>query len=425
MHPITAPETTIRVACTHCGDDCPGEPIELSSQPELHFCCQGCKAVYEPLAASNLCGYYHLDGQAGQRVKTVRLLGRFDYLDLESVQSQLLAFRSSTLARLTLTIPQMHCASCIWLLENLFRLNAGVLESRVNCLRKELTVSYQPATTNLKEVVTLLAAINYEPQITLAKLGAQPHAANRTLYYQLGVAAFGFGNVMLLAFPDYFSFTEGLHALFGRVFGWLSLLLALPVLLVSACSFYRSVWLGLRQRYINLDFPISLGLTALFTTSVFDVLMQRGPGYFDSFTGLVFFMLIGKWMQQHSYDTLRFDRDFTSYFPVAVALLTKSGEQSVSVKELPAGQRIRERRQEIIPADAVLLRSTDLIDYSFVSGESVPVARAVGKVVYAGGRQVVMVGDNLNDAGALQRADVGIALTETLGRRRGPPGRHR
>ncbi|TGE17384.1 heavy metal translocating P-type ATPase [Hymenobacter elongatus] len=387
--PLTAaPETLNRVACTHCGDDCPDEPVQLAEHPELHFCCPGCQAVYELLAASNLCGYYRLDEQPGQRVKTVELPGRFDYLALESVQSQLLAFRSPALARLTLTIPQMHCASCIWLLENLFKLNAGIRESRVNFLRKELTVSYQPATTSLKDVVTLLAAINYEPQITLAELGAQPHAASRTLYYQLGVAAFGFGNVMLLAFPDYFSFTEGLHAAFGRFFGGLSLLLALPVLLVSARSFYQSAWQGLRQRYINLDFPISLGLTALFTTSVFDVLTQRGPGYFDSFTGLVFFMLIGKWVQQHSYDALRFDRDFTSYFPVAVTRLTKAGEQSVSVKELQAGQRIRVRHQEIIPADAVLRRGVGLIDYSFVSGESVPVARAVGEVVYAGGRQV-------------------------------------
>ncbi|MDO7850436.1 heavy metal translocating P-type ATPase [Hymenobacter convexus] len=387
--PLTAaPDTLNRVACTHCGDDCPDDPIRLSSRPALHFCCQGCKAVYELLDASNLCGYYQLDAQAGQKVKAVELPGRFDYLDLESVQSQLLAFRSPALARLTLSIPQMHCASCIWLLENLFKLNAGIRESRVNFLRKELTVSYQPAATSLKDVVTLLAALNYEPQITLAELGAQPHRASRTLYYQLGVAAFGFGNVMLLAFPDYFSFTESLHALFGRVFGGLSLLLALPVLLVSARGFYQSAWQGLRQRYINLDFPICLGLTALFITSVFDVLTQRGPGYFDSFTGLVFFMLIGKWVQQHSYDALRFDRDFTSYFPVAVTLLTKAGEQSVSVKELQAGQHIRVRHQEIIPADAVLRRGAGLIDYSFVSGESVPVAKAVGEVVYAGGRQV-------------------------------------
>ncbi|MCR5889708.1 heavy metal translocating P-type ATPase [Hymenobacter sp. J193] len=304
------------------------------------------------------------------------------------MQSQLLAFRSPTLSRLTFAIPQMHCASCIWLLENLFRLNPGISASRVNFLRKELTVTYQPQTTSLREVVQLLASVGYEPQITLAELGAQPHHGSRRLTYQLGLAAFAFGNVMLMAFPDYFSFTEQLQTLFGRFFGGLSLLLALPVLLISARDFYRSAWQGLRQHHINLDFPISLGLTALFATSVFDIATGRGPGYFDSFTGLVFFMLIGKWVQQRTYDALRFDRDFTSYFPVAVTLLTKDGEQSVPVRELRTGQRIRVRHQEIIPADAVLLRGAGQIDYSFVSGESVPVPKEPGEVVYAGGRQV-------------------------------------
>jgi Cu+-exporting ATPase len=384
----TSPAILAQAACAHCGDACPDEPIKLAQEPALGFCCAGCRAVYELLAASNLCTYYRLDEHAGQKVKEVELPGRFEYLDSETVQGQLLAFRSPMLARLTFTIPQMHCASCIWLLENLFKLNPGITASRVNFLRKELTVSYQPEVTSLKEVVTLLAAINYEPQITLAELGAQPHHGNRTLYYQLGVAAFGFGNVMLLALPEYFSFTQQLQSSFGRFFGGLSLLLALPVLLVSARGFYRSAWQGLRQRYINLDFPISLGLTALFVTSVVEVITQRGPGYFDSFTGLVFFMLIGKWVQQRSYDALRFDRDFTSYFPVAVTRLTKAGEQSVSVKELKAGQRIRVRHQEIIPADAVLLRGAGLIDYSFVSGESEPITKQAGELVYAGGRQV-------------------------------------
>ena len=385
---LAPPPPHVSVACAHCGDACPDTPIRLLAAPELAFCCAGCRAVYELLAANRLCTYYRLDAHPGQKMKAVELPGRFDYLDTETVQAQLLAFRSPTLARLSFSIPQMHCASCIWLLENLFKLNPGISSSRVNFLRKELTVSYQPATTSLREVVTLLAAVGYEPQITLAELGAQPHAGSRTLLYQLGVAAFGFGNVMLLAFPDYFSFTEQLQSTFGRFFGGLSFLLALPVLLVSARGFYRSAWQGLRQHYINLDFPVSLGLTALFVTSVFEVVTQRGPGYFDSFTGLVFFMLIGKWVQQRSHDALRFDRDFTSYFPVAVTRLTPTGEESVSVKELKTGQRIRVRHQEIIPADAVLLRGAGQIDYSFVSGESEPVARQAGDLLYAGGRQM-------------------------------------
>ncbi|WP_286130414.1 heavy metal translocating P-type ATPase [Solirubrum puertoriconensis] len=383
---ITAAHTHTHTACTHCGDDCPEQPVVLHDKP---FCCQGCKAVYELLEANNLCTYYSLSEEhPGQKVKEVELPGRFDYLDEESVQAQLLSFHSDKLARLTLTLPQMHCASCIYLLENLYKLNPGVSESRVNFLRKEISISYVPSETSLKEVVKLLTALGYEPQITLAELGAQPNHGSRAIYYKLGLAGFCFGNVMLLAFPDYLSFTDELAREFGRFFGYISLVLALPVLLYSAQDFYRSAWAGIRQRYINLDFPISLGLTALFGVSTYEILSGTGPGYLDSFTGLVFFMLIGKWVQQRTYEALRFDRDFTSYFPVAVTLLTKEGEKSVSVKDLQVGHRIVVRNQEVIPADAMLMRGTGQIDYSFVSGESVPVAKVAGEVVYAGGRQV-------------------------------------
>ncbi|TYZ06918.1 HAD-IC family P-type ATPase [Hymenobacter lutimineralis] len=381
---VLAPPAT-HLACAHCGDDCPPEPLLLGEVP---FCCAGCRTVYELLEANNLCTYYRLDAQPGLKVQDVELPGRFDYLDTASVQEQLLAFRSDTRARLTLSIPQMHCTSCIWLLEHLPRLNAGIVEARVQFLRKEITITYLTAETSLRAVVQLLASVGYEPQITLAALGAQPHRASRTLYYQLGLAAFAFGNVMLLALPDYFSFVESLQQGFGRFFGYLSLGLALPVLLFSAQGFFRSAWQGVRQRYINLDFPISLGLASLFGVSTYAVLTGSGPSYFDSFTGLVFFMLIGKWVQQHTYDALRFDRDFTSYFPVAVTQLTPAGEQPISVKELKPGYRIRVRNQEVIPADAVLLRGAGQIDYSFVSGESTPVARASGELVYAGGRQL-------------------------------------
>ncbi|MBC6608075.1 heavy metal translocating P-type ATPase metal-binding domain-containing protein [Hymenobacter sp. BT188] len=383
--PAVLEQPATHLACAHCGDKCPPEPLLLADKP---FCCAGCRTVYELLDTNNLCTYYKLDERPGLKVKEVELPGRFDYLDSETVQAQLLSFRSEERARLTLQVPQMHCTSCIWLLENLPRLNPGIVEARVQFLRKEITITYLLADTSLKEVVRLLASVGYEPQITLAELGAQPHRAGRTLYYQLGLAAFAFGNVMLLALPEYFSFVEDLQAGFGQFFGYLSLLLTLPVLLYSARGFFSSAWQGLRQRYINLDFPISLGLAALFSVSTYEVISGKGPGYYDSFTGLVFFMLIGKWVQQHTYDALRFDRDFTSYFPVAVTRLTPEGDQSISVKELKVGHRIRVRHQEVVPADAVVLRGVGQIDYSFVSGESTPVARASGELVFAGGRQL-------------------------------------
>ena len=207
--------------------------------------------MYELLDTNNLCTYYRLGEQPGLKVQDVELPGRFDYLDSETVQAQLLSFRSAEWARLTLHVPQMHCTSCIWLLENLPRLNPGIVEARVQFLRKEITISYRLADTSLKAVMQLLASVGYEPQITLAELGARPHRAGRLLYYQLGLAAFAFGNVMLLALPEYFSFVEDLQGEFGRFFGYLSLALAVPVLAMALAALFIVRGLGLGIPYLS------------------------------------------------------------------------------------------------------------------------------------------------------------------------------
>ncbi|MBC3539311.1 heavy metal translocating P-type ATPase [Rufibacter sediminis] len=368
--------------CYHCGDECASRPISFD---EKEFCCEGCKVVYELLAENDLCTYYTLDNRPGISVKDPIASARFAYLNDAKVQQQLLDFQNDKVSKITFHIPQMHCSSCIWLLENLNRLNPGVTDVHVNFLRKEAAVTYEHAVTTLAQVVELMAHIGYEPQITLADMEAPAPRKDRSIYYKLGLAAFCFGNVMLLSFPEYFG---GLQHQFGRFFGWLNVLLALPVFLYSARGFFTSAWQGLQQRMINLDLPIAIGLLSLFSVSIYDIATGRGPGFLDSFTGLVFFMLIGKYVQRRTYDSLAFDREYTSYFPISVSVLKNGQETPTSVKELQKGQRILVRNQELIPADSILLRGTANIDYSFVTGESVPVARVAGEVIYAGGRQL-------------------------------------
>ncbi|WP_347158762.1 heavy metal translocating P-type ATPase [Pontibacter chitinilyticus] len=372
--------------CYHCGDTCNDGPLVAHDKV---FCCDGCKTVYELLEENNLCTYYTLEQNPGITGKQPVAESRFAYLDDAGVETQLISFRNDSICKLTFYVPQMHCSSCIWLLENLFKLNSGISASTVNFLRKEVSITYLHQQTSLRDVVQLLARIGYEPAITLADTdGKKTNQPNRAIIFKLGVAGFCFGNVMLLAFPDYLA-GEGAMETYGQFFSYLSLLLSLPVLLYSARGFFTSALQGVRQRQINIDMPISLGLVALFAMSVYHIVFRLGIGYLDSFTGLVFFMLIGKYFQQKTYDTLSFDRDYTSYFPVSITVLKEEGEEeSVAVRNLKVGHRIRIRNQELIPADAMLLRGQAMIDYSFVSGESEPVEKVVGEVIYAGGRQV-------------------------------------
>lgn len=126
----------------------------------------------------------------------------------------------------------------------------------------------------------------------------------------------------------------------------------------------------------------------LFVRSSYEVLSQTGAGYFDSLAGLVFFLLLGRYFQSKTYETLSFERDYRSYFPIAVNRLVGGKEENVAVSYVAPGDRLLVRNQELIPADSILIKGNALIDNSFVTGESNPISKQSGETIYAGGRQM-------------------------------------
>lgn len=379
--------TTTTPLCYHCGDACGGRDIAIG---EKYFCCNGCKTVYELLAEKDLCDYYNIDElRRGKSPLDSGYSHRYDYLDEATIVAQLLDFSDGDRRMATFRIPSMHCSSCIWLIERLGSLNPGIIAARVNFPRKEAAITWNAQRVSLREIVILLASIGYEPYISLQDVSEKrKHSTNRKLYYRIGVAGFAFGNIMLLSFPEYLAAEGTMDPVFAAVFRYLNVLLSLPVFFYSSSQFFASAWAGLKQRYLNIDVPISIGIVFLFGRSIFDIATNTGTGYLDSFTGLIFFMLIGKIFQKKSYDALSFDRDFRSYFPLSVALRADDGEHNVPLTKLKIGDRIVIRNQELVPADAVLLRGEANIDYSFVTGEADLIEKRSGDRIHAGGRQV-------------------------------------
>lgn len=371
-----------KLECTHCGEHCEDDKIAIEDK---YFCCEGCKMVYGILNENDLCTFYDIEKMAGVSLKG-KQQKTFAFLDDEEVRTALLDFTDGRQSKVKFYLPQIHCASCVWLLENLYRLNEGVLNSRINFLKKEIYLSYDEQLISLRQIVELLDSIGYEPEINLSQLDQPKHqAVSRKLYYQLGVAGFAFGNIMLLSFPEYLGLAE---SSFGYWLGYLNLLLALPVIIYSGQDYLRSAWLGLKERQLNIDVPISLGMLTLFGRSAFEILTHSGAGYMDSMAGLVFFLLIGKWFQQKTYYTLSFERDYKSYFPIAASI--KQGDKWVStpLQKVEVGQIMQIKHQELIPTDGVLTKGQGFIDYAFVTGESEPVRKEAGEKVYAGGRQM-------------------------------------
>ncbi len=373
-----------KVICYHCGDICKDKTI---SKDDKFFCCQGCKVVFEILEENKLCKYYDFEKNPGL-TPSVRSKTKYLYLDDEATTKQVLDFSEGNISMVTFNIPQMHCSSCIWLLENLSKLNKGIISSQVNFLQKKLSLKFFNDKTSLKQIIELLDTIGYEPLINLESVEKKRKTDyDKKLYYRIGVAGFAAGNIMLLSFPEYLGLDRSYDFMLGNFFGYLNLILSLPVLLYSASVYYIPAIKGLRKKIINIDFPISLGIFVLFFRSAVEIITQTGAGYSDSMTMLVFLLLVGKIFQNKTYDALNFERTYKSYFPLSVAIIKSGIETTIPLSKLKIGDRIIVRNGELIPADSILFKGEGNIDYSFVTGESTPVNKVMGEIVYAGGKQ--------------------------------------
>ncbi|NRB59373.1 MAG: heavy metal translocating P-type ATPase metal-binding domain-containing protein [Winogradskyella sp.] len=369
--------------CFHCGDDCGTNPISFQ---EKSFCCNGCKTVYEIFNENDLTCYYDLQNSPGAVPKEIE--GKYDFLSQENIIEQLTEFRSDDIEIATLYIPHIHCSSCIWILENLKKLNPNITDSQVNFGKKTVRVTYKSQDTDLKSIVLLLSSIGYEPYISLDDFKSGKKHINRTLIYKLGVAGFGFGNIMFLSFPEYFEINEYWLEQYKHMFRWLMFALSVPVVFYSAQDYFISAYKGLKAKLLNIDVPIALGVSVLFIRSTIEIAFDIGSGFFDSLAGLVFFLLVGKYFQQKTYDFLSFERDYKSYFPIAVTKIEKDGtENSIQVYDIKKGDRLLIRNEELIPVDGILINGRGKIDYSFVTGESQTVTKQSGDKLFAGGKQ--------------------------------------
>lgn len=371
--------------CYHCGNEITS--FNRITFDEKEFCCNGCKTVYEIFSDNDLSCYYDFETAPGATPEDIS--GKYDFLDNVEIVSKLLDFEEDKMSIVTLYIPHIHCSSCIWILENLNKLNAGVSRSLVNFPEKKVSVTFDSSEISLKEIVVLLGRIGYEPYISLKNYEEKPEQIDRSLIYKIGIAFFSFGNVMMLSFPEYFNIEDFWIIEYRGFFRWLILLLSLPVFFYSASPYHIAAWNGIKTKNYTIDIPMSLGIIVMFIRSVYDIVFGHGQGFFDSMCMLVFFMLLGKLFQQRTYNFLSFERDYKSYFPIAVTKLDEEQvEVPVQVYDVVKGDRLLIRNQELIPVDSVLISERAFIDYSFVTGEAIPVEKKSGDKLFAGGKQV-------------------------------------
>lgn len=363
--------------CAHCGEECTKGTIAIEDKS---FCCDGCKTVYQILQENDLCQYYREGETPGNTVRNEAYYDKFDVLKDPDTARLFTQFSDGQTQNFTFKIPSIHCSSCIWLLEHLNKINTNIISSEVNFQKKEVLISCNEK-LSLKDVAILLSSIGYEPSLNVSENFQKK--SNFKLIIKIGVAGFCFGNIMLFAFPEYLGLEEDK---FSKFFAWLSFGLSIPTLFYAGSDYIKNAIDSIQQKYVNMDIPIALGMITIFARSTYELVSGIGPGYFDSLSGLVFFLLVGKWFQQKTYDTLSFERTYKSYFPLSVNVAEGNVKVQRKLESLNVGDIIYIRNEEIIPADGILLSNNAAIDYSFVTGESDSVKGNKNEIIYAGGK---------------------------------------
>ncbi len=375
--------------CYHCGQIIAKERISFD---EKIFCCNGCKSVFEILNINNLGNFYELNKRSGIRPNEDNI-SQFDYLDTPEIFDNVTDFSEGNTSLVTFKIPVIHCSSCIWLLESLHTLNENINYSQVNFTRKNVQISFNHNELKLSDLAKFLTNLGYKPVINLETADKKEETFDKTLVIKLAIAGFAFGNGMFFSYPEYaadiMGTTDYYWENYKHLFRFIMFLLATPVVFYSASDYFKSAWFGLKNKIVNIDVPIVLGILMLYGRSIYEVLTNYGAGYFDTLCGLLFFMLLGKLFQKRTYSALSYDRDYKSFYPIAVTKVDFNGKQeNILLSDLRIGDRIMVRNQEIIPVDAILINGEGNIDNSFITGESASIPKKAGNKIFAGGKQV-------------------------------------
>jgi len=329
--------------------------------------------------------YYTLENKPGIKPSSSSE-NKYAFLELESIQERYIQFKDNGIERVTLFLPSIHCSSCIYLLENIAKIEPNIISCQVNFTKREATISYKTDSGySLAKLASILDKIGYAPNF--GNRNESEKKLDKKFLYKLGIAGFAFGSIMLWSFPEYLGIEDMNHKM-RNFTSYLSFVVSLPVLFYSASEYFVSAYKALKYRSLNLDVPITIGIIALYGQSSYTIFTGGGPGYMDSFATFIFWLLIGKWFQNKTYKTLSFERDYTSYFPVAITKFDGIKESIVEIETLQENDRIYVRNEEVIPCDSELLSEEAKIDYSFVTGESIPITKKKGDFIYAGGKLI-------------------------------------
>lgn len=363
--------------CLHCG-----EPVPPGSTGGAQFCCAGCHAAYDVIEGLGLDSYYKrrsLDSDQ-PTLRPDEDERRFDFQTYTDTDEH-------GVSTLHLMVEGLQCAACVWLIETVLKKQPGVLHARINMTTRRLVLKWDAAKMNADKLAHAVTQLGYrlapyDPTL----ISAETEQREKQLLRAMVVAGFAAGNVMLFSVSVWAGHTQGMGEFTRSLMHWLSALIALPAIAYSARPFFKSAVTALKAGRTNMDVPISLAVILASSMSLVETIRMSEHVYFDSAISLVFFLLIGRYLDSRARGRARSaGENLMGLRARAVTVVSADGSlEVVPPEKLTPGLLILVAAGERIAADGRVLHGESDIDTQLINGESVPERASLHTQVFAG-----------------------------------------
>jgi Cu2+-exporting ATPase len=377
--------------CYHCGLPLPAGgsaawQVSIDGA-ERAMCCPGCAAVAQTIVDLGQQSYYRDRATYAATADGAQLVP--PELQLYDNADPRFALDGDSREAM-FAVEGIRCAACVWLIEQRLARLPGVESAQLNVATERLYVRWRSEVCEPGAILAALHAIGYAAYpYDAGRHGEQQRKASKTLGRQLFVAALSMMQVMMYVAPAYLADDGTLDDSMATLMRWASLLLTLPAICYSAQPFWRGAWASLRARAPGMDLPVALGIAAAFGASVAATVRGHGDVYFDSVTMFIFLLLCSRYFELRARRKAGAALERLQHALPASATLLENYPDShaatlVKAAALVVDNLIMIKPGEAVPADCVIVDGRTLLDVSLLSGESAPVAKAVGDALPGG-----------------------------------------
>lgn len=286
----------------------------------------------------------------------------------------------------SLVVENMTCGACIGSVERCLSEIEGVTDARVNLSARRASVVFDAGRVGVQSLIDALAQAGFRAAEAVETSNDHDAARADDLLRRLGVAGFAAANVMLLSVSVWAGHASDMDASAAQLFHWLSALIALPAIAYAAQPFFRSAVDALRARRLNMDVPISLGISLASAMSLYQTIRGTSHVYFDAAIMLTFFLLIGRYLDQRVRVRARgAAENLIGLKALGAHVLEADGTvRRVTSRALQSGMKVQVAAGERIPVDGRIVDGITDIDTSLITGETLPHLAAPGGTVHAG-----------------------------------------